>query len=750
MDKIKLFAHHKRIVSVIAAIAMLVSFIPAGIMTARAEEEPKWDGGFTEPGVSGQPSSVSVTKTIIGGDDKPLPPSRRVTVSDSSGSSTTMGSKDENGNYLIASGHFAYVKMNVEEVRNAPNGVDYDLVHGAGCIKVGTGNVKLVGDQIHFTINNFHNTSSSWGLIVSNTSYAGGGNPHAGNTGNNFSHNRNTNSYNGLSLPAGYGEYVYLYFHNNSTLNIRTYNEPDAIEFEFQIVRVEKDNSGNDIKIPVDLSNPLISIIFRSKIMASSVATNPVIGDGGGILGDGKDGKFWLKHNITATFGGLPEGNYQIIEKNYDDYTVTLQPIGEPGSVANFTVLDNGKTVIEFENKIESYELSVTKKVANENEVPLGNKDDGFEIRVTFSGVGTSSLNDVANDKGFTPASNRTVWTGKLKHGEIVKFFNLPVNVTYKVEEINLPPSFDAIGITNGTGTVVKGTKEYFAEVNNEYIETAEIELRALKEVSASIGSAPAAWPTFTFELWASDEFGVTGARLQTKTVNHNSPAAVFDKLSYRTDGTHYYLVKENQSNIASWTLDKKEYLIMVVVEDLEIKASYASRTDSGSDFEDFAFYTEDTSRQIYFSNVYKPGAASLTLLGRKTTSNNSPSSTFNFTVTEKVHPKLGETGAVVGTGRITGAGNFSFSAISFDEIGQYVLEISENTPDAGWTCTTSPKTVYINVTQVGSNLVATAYKNINNTGALVRDDLLFNNTYTAPPISTSLRIRKLFDIDVP
>ena len=724
-----------RLLSLLITIAMISSLLPllSGAVLA-----------------VGEPGSVSVTKKEMGAGGQQLPVNK-VTTRTSTGSSTTMGNKVQNGvntsSYNVASGHFAFVEMDINAVRQAPLGVDYDLVHGADFTKIGTANVRINSDdKIVFTLNNYQ-SNGGWGLLASDSTFAGGKNPHSGSA---FGHDYNqaqiiypADSKTVTDIDANGDGTIFLYFHNEGTMNIREYSET-ATPFFFQITKA----GGGSVSLTE------LNIVFRD-------AVGDVIKDGGGIGQNppnsdrsSADGYFWLKNGITATICGLPEGSYVITETENDTYITTLNP-GGPGNSATLEVRPDGTTEITFENLRVSYMLTVAKEITNPGSVPVADANDEFGITVTFTG---SSLNIISNDKGFTPSSNYTVWTGRLKAGETVTFSDLSVGTTYVVSEISTPPSYDfaSSSSSNLTGTIESftssGTYTHNATVANTYVQTEELAFSAIKTVSSTgTGTIPTTW-AFNFELlmWLGDEdIGTPGARIGTaRTATNAAPTVLFDKIGFRDRpgdiGDHYYLIRETSANGDGWRVDTKQYLIKVTVDNqsgLEVTTEIASRNGATGSFTSLTPYT--ASAPVNFENRFTPGAARLTLSGRKTVSSGAPTSTFDFTVTQ-LSPAPDPGDEVVGTGRITGFGSITFSTIVIDEVGDYIFEVAEVPPSSSaWTMNTAPKTIYVRVVQSGSNLVATVYTNPGYSTAITANFLTFDNSFTASPTSMTLKAQK-------
>ena len=158
---------------------------------------------------------------------------------------------------------------------------------------------------------------------------------------------------------------------------------------------------------------------------------------------------------------------------------------------------DSTTKVDTFNNTYELGKLNVTKVV----EGNLGSRDAEFDMTVTFTSdkpvksdityVDGNTTGTISYVDGWTNANNQYTATAniKVKHGETVSFTNIPVGVTYKVEENtahilgenetmdpNSPATEDyKVAYTNGTGTItVAGEAPQLVTVTNTKETTVE------------------------------------------------------------------------------------------------------------------------------------------------------------------------------------------------------------------------------------------------------------------------------------
>ena len=126
---------------------------------------------------------------------------------------------------------------------------------------------------------------------------------------------------------------------------------------------------------------------------------------------------------------------------------------------------DDDKTE-EIENTYDSGELTVDKVVTGN----MGDKTKEFEVTVTFT---PASGETIKSDIAYTGAvsgtvANNTV-TFNLKHGQNVKFTNIPEGVTWKVEEADYTSDgYDAADYSTQTASMTAGGEATCTITNNK------------------------------------------------------------------------------------------------------------------------------------------------------------------------------------------------------------------------------------------------------------------------------------------
>ena len=676
---------------------------------------------------------ISITKKELGANGQQLE-NRRVPAESNKSDSVCLA-----GDFDAGGGWFKGVTINVEQMKAAPLGIDYNIIGGDGSV-YGSLNIKIINvggvDKLIGTINNGV-AGKEWGMMASSNRSGVG-------------HSALKHDFNGTSgtincpTPDGGGN-IYLYFHGAGFGSMR-YTEPNALYFEFQVQKMNA--SGDYVAYPINATN----VIFRSE-------DGVVIYDGGNIT-NGADGKFRMKNGIVATLSNLPAGDYSIIETKNDAYitSATVNPDTDVNdSVVDIVVNDNGYVEVVFENKLISYDLTISKDVVA-SPTTLTIPGGIFPVRVTFSG---SNLSLITNNGGFQHNSNYTVWEGEIDATTPVTFSNLSAGTTYTIDEPGLRPSYklstaSSTSLTLGSPGLVpldvggsedlRAPYSYSANLVNIYEPVAEFTLAARKTVDSGGYVSPVSW-TSSFTLYKSDEAGTQGDVVQANVqATAGNPIAAFSTITLSTDGPHYFLIKETGvTGNGTWTLDSTTYYIKVdaSISSNPPQVTYIGYRTAPATFEDNSWTSIATNSSINniasaltFENTYRPAPASWTLPLRKTVSNTSQSGTFNFEIR-----KDSAAGDVVATCSRTGTGNFNtvFTPITFDTAGgPYTYVVMEVDPGAPWTAATPPVTIYVMVTDNGTGaLTVRAYRNQNLTGEIsAATDLVFNNTYTPVPLT--------------
>ena len=241
--------------------------------------------------------------------------------------------------------------------------------------------------------------------------------------------------------------------------------------------------------------------------------------------------------------------------------------------------------------------------------------------------------------------------------------------------------------------------------------------LGGTKIVSVS-GEGAAPDEVFTFVLTDAD-----GAQVDTATCT-GAGDFTFDALTYTEAGTYTYTITEQAGSAANWTYDNASYTATVTVSDVEgALTADVVYAQSGESVAAAAFTNTYTVPQLPdepFVQATLGGTKAVSVSGEGT----APSEVFTFVLTDA-------DGAQVDTATCTGAGDFTFDALTYTEAGTYTYTITEQAGSAAnWTYDNASYTATVTVSDVEGTLTADV--------AYARDgadaDLAaFTNTYTVP-----------------
>lgn len=232
-----------------------------------------------------------------------------------------------------------------------------------------------------------------------------------------------------------------------------------------------------------------------------------------------------------------------------------------------------------------------------------------------------------------------------------------------------------------------------------------------LKLTKTVDGDPVSSW-SFEFGIYESDASGAQRSLLKTVTVSESNSSPAFDSPEMSADGAYYFLIKELSTSGNNWTVSTREYLIQITVTKNSGTGALswtqrrfktrtgpsASWTPGGASWSGGSSYTNYSDSSFTFNNTYENvvGRTSLTLSGRKTVNAGAPNQIFSFVVTDGG-------GTPVSWATSNGPGDFIFApTLVFTEPGYYQFTIAEDTAGLayGWEPQTSPKTIYIQVTE--------------------------------------------------
>lgn len=228
----------------------------------------------------------------------------------------------------------------------------------------------------------------------------------------------------------------------------------------------------------------------------------------------------------------------------------------------------------------------------------------------------------------------------------------------------------------------------------------------------------------FTFVLHQTgSSFDHDVSTIQDTKKNAAKGTVTFDEIEYTKAGTYYYAVVEQAGVNPGMTYDTTHYHVTVTVgidpdDATRLKVTHVAINKIGTN--------SDTSGNMVFVNTYQAAPTEYAIEGIKLLEGRAlKSNEFEFALYE------GET--LIETVKNHADGSFKFSAISYDQAGEYtytIREVSGNLP--GVTYAEGEITVVVTVTDNGDGtMTATADK--------TKDDIKFTNTYKAEPDSVTI-----------
>ena len=242
------------------------------------------------------------------------------------------------------------------------------------------------------------------------------------------------------------------------------------------------------------------------------------------------------------------------------------------------------------------------------------------------------------------------------------------------------------------------------------------------------------AWETadrFTFELL--DE---NGKVIDTAEATAASPSFSFDPITYTTEGTHTYTIREVTTGLdATLTAETEPYQVKVSVDDVDAKLVATQSV---------------TNADVVFVNSYTPTPVSLgtTISGTKTLTGRDevkPLQAGEFTF-----QLLNADGSLIEEATNAAGGSFSFAfAPTYDAEGTYTYLVREKVGSVPGV--TYDGSTYVVTVKVTENRAAHALEIADVTYALAQsgaaatevDAIEFTNVYEAAPVSVALAANK-------
>ncbi|MGI6055518.1 MAG: Spy0128 family protein [Bilifractor sp.] len=407
-----------------------------------------------------------------------------------------------------------------------------------------------------------------------------------------------------------------------------------------------------------------------------------------------------LKANETLTLSGLPAGiHYVVTEKNLPNgYSQNKIENGEGDITANSVA--RVSCVNTYKAKSTSVTLGGLKTVNG-----INNSDKTFSFTlsegdtvlqtVTRTGAGEYKFDPITyeetGDHTYTVAETEGNAAG---YTYDTRTYTVKVSVTDdKSGHLHAKISGDTT-----TGTDLNFTNTYKAkETSVTFSGTKTLTGKDLVDGE------------FSFDLKDSK-----GNVLQT-VQNGKDRKISFKPISYTAAGQYTYTISEEVTQESGVTADGTVYNVTVDVTDDgsgQLKAAVTGLNQDGSGAD--------------FTNTYKADSTSVTLGGFKTVNGiNNSDKTFSFTLSE------GDT--VLQTVTRTGAGEYKFDPITYEETGDHTYTVAETEGNAaGYTYDTRTYTVKVSVTDDKSGHLHAKISGDTKNGT----DLDFTNTYQAKAAS--------------
>ena len=277
-------------------------------------------------------------------------------------------------------------------------------------------------------------------------------------------------------------------------------------------------------------------------------------------------------------------------------------------------------------------------------------------------------------------------------------------------------------------GGVLTATVAIDGEATNAVTFTNEYKLTATSHTISGTKKLEGRAPVdgeFRFALYETDaSFTISAAAKET--VANRGNAFSFSAITYDKVGTHYYSVKELNTDVHGVTYDTTHYHITVTVGvDGENLTKQVVINKVG--------HNSDTTGNVVFVNSYKATATTYALGGHKVLQGRAPrDGEFSF--------ELYEGAQLLETVTNKADGTFAFQAVTYTQAGTYTYTIKEaagSVPGVRYDGVNAPVTVTVTVTDI--NGVLSAKANVENA------NIAFENTYTPKPAQVTFTGTKKF-----
>jgi pilin isopeptide linkage protein len=458
-----------------------------------------------------------------------------------------------------------------------------------------------------------------------------------------------------------------------------------------------------------------------------------------GVAND-KDGKFSfpeLRFTAAGTYEYTvveEEGHLGGVTYSTDKYNVTVTVVDQLDGTLKATKVVTKAGVPAEGNRIvfkNNYTLKGTQVKIDGEKYLNGSADlKGKEFTYILTG-------DTANDAKTLTKADYTVKSKDSKFSFPLIQYTEAGTYHYTVKEVNdgqkgvtydtalynvtVEVVDDNLGQLHATKTITKAGQIVDSVVfNNTYkADSVSVPFDGTKKLTGRNAKALQK-DEFTFTL-----IDKTGEAKEVQTVgNEANGSFAFDEITYDEEGTYFYEVRENNTNVPGVTYDNTVYTVKVVVEDDLNGKLVATKTITDG---------EKNVSAIVFTNTYKPGTATFNLEAKKTMEGQSlQGGDFSFTLTDA-------SGKVIETVKNQSDGKIRFTSLTYDKVGTYTYTIKEvNDGKGGVTYSDAEYEVNVVVSDPGTGkLNANASISLNGSNVQTAE---FINTYTATPVDKELK----------
>lgn len=449
---------------------------------------------------------------------------------------------------------------------------------------------------------------------------------------------------------------------------------------------------------------------------------------------DGQEGMYYfvLKEDLSVKKSGISydAGEYHI--------TVNISDPGDGQLVAQVNIYRPGSgntSEAVFTNKYSVDPITVTldgtKSYVNSiTNSPMNMEEGMFSFQV-LENYNQDNAKLVATGYNLTDGTIKFTPISYSKAG-IYKYsvIELPGNdggVTYDTETVF---NVTVTVVDNGDGTLTANVdyNNTAVEFENTYThESAQVTFEGIKEFIGNWNAVSAGGKIFNFELFETDSSFVIDDSAIDSTTNETNGSFTFGTITYTTEGTHYYVIKERKGDLNKGiTYDDKEYHITVVVEDDgngNLIPSVTAKESGVTVTVDSANARLVTVSNLKFANSYKAGSVEYVPKAQKLYEGDAMKA-FDFVLTVD--------GADKQTKQNNSNGEVVFDALTFDNAGVYELKIREQ-ENILWGLIRWDRNVYTITLYVEDNGEGKLFVNESKTVITSdkgRDDLIFRNAH--------------------